>query len=249
MLSLEDAIVPDWPLPNGVRALITTRRGGVSTGAYASLNLGSHVGDDPLAVGENRRRVGALLPGEPLWLNQVHGTRVVEIDRNTPHELPPEADAAMTRLSRRPCAVLVADCLPILLCDDGGTCVAAAHAGWRGLAAGVIERTIEAMQVAPRRVIACFGPAIGATAFEVGQEVFDTFAALGPDTRRAFRAIPDRSGKYLTDIVELARQRLTTAGIEQVHGGGPCTVSFPDRFFSYRRDGRTGRMAAIIWRE
>ena len=256
-----DVIVPDWPLPNGVRALITTRRGGVSRGAYASLNLGSHVGDDPLAVDENRRLVGALLPAEPLWLNQVHGTRVFTIDeeaddRDTDDPMPraadrtpPTADAATTQLIARPCAVMVADCLPILFCDEGGSRVAAAHAGWRGLAAGVIERTVEAMQVAPASVMACFGPAIGATAFEVGQDVVDAFNALGPDSQRAFRSIPDRAGKYLADICELARQRLSAAGVEQVYGGGLCTLSSPDRFFSYRRDGRTGRMAAIVWRE
>ena len=229
--------------------MVTTRRGGVSRGAYASLNLGLQVGDDPLAVSENRRRVGALLPGEPLWLNQVHGTCVLLIGQDAFPATPPTADAATTRLIARPCAVMVADCLPILFCDEGGACVAAAHAGWRGLAAGVIERTVEAMQVAPGKVMAYLGPAIGATAFEVGQDVVDTFTTLGPDSRHAFRSIPDRCGKYLADIDELARQRLAAAGVEQVYGGGLCTVSSPDRLFSYRRDGRTGRMAAIIWRE
>jgi len=249
MLQAADMIIPDWPLPSGVRALITTRQGGVSRGAYASLNLGSHVGDDAEAVSENRRRVAALLPAEPVWLNQLHGTRVFTIGQDANEPMPPAADAATTRLIARPCAVLVADCLPILFCDEDGSCVAAAHAGWRGLAAGVIERTVEAMQVAPQAVMAYLGPAIGATAFEVGQDVVDTFAALGPQSQRAFRPIPDRSGKYLADIEELARQRLLSAGVGQVYGGGLCTVSDPDRFFSYRRDGRTGRMAAIIWRE
>ena len=249
MLQAADMIIPDWPLPSGVRALITTRQGGVSRGAYASLNLGSHVGDDAEAVSENRRRVAALLPAEPVWLNQLHGTRVFTIGQDANEPMPPAADAATTRLIARPCAVLVADCLPILFCDEDGSCVAAAHAGWRGLAAGVIERTVEAMQVAPQAVMAYLGPAIGATAFEVGQDVVDTFAALGPQSQRAFRPIPDRSGKYLADIEELARQRLLAAGVGQVYGGGLCTVSDPDRFFSYRRDGRTGRMAAIIWRE
>jgi len=209
-----------------------------------------------LAVDENRRRVGALLPGEPLWLNQVHGARVFMIGQDAQGQLPrvadalpPAADASTTRLIARPCAVMVADCLPILFCDEDGTCVAAAHAGWRGLAAGVIERTVEAMQIVPRRVMAWFGPAIGATAFEVGQDVVDTFAVLDPGSQRAFRSIPDRSGKYLADIYELARQRLTVAGVGQIYGGGLCTLSTPERFFSHRRDGRTGRMAAIIWRE
>lgn len=249
MLQAADVIIPDWPLPSGVRALVTTRQGGVSQGAYASLNLGAHVGDDAEAVSENRRQVGALLPAEPLWLNQLHGTRVFTIGQDANEPMPPAADAATTRLIARPCAVLVADCLPILFCDEGGSCVAAAHAGWRGLAAGVIERTVEALQVAPQVVMAYFGPAIGAAAFEVGQDVVDTFLALGPQSQRAFRPIPDRSGKYLADIEELARQRLAAAGVGQVYGGGMCTVTAPDRFFSYRRDGRTGRMAAIIWRE
>ena len=249
MIDADDVFVPEWPLPNGVRVLITTRRGGVSRGAYASLNLGLHVGDDPLAVAENRRRVAAMLPGEPTWLNQVHGTAVFANDGDTHETIAPAADAATTRRAGRPCAVLAADCLPILFSDERGSCVAAAHAGWRGLAAGVIERTIEAMQVAPQRVIACLGPAIGATAFEVGQEVVDAFAVAGPGSRAGFRVSADRPGKYLADIYALARQRLSAAGVEQVHGAGWCTLSAPERFFSYRRDGQTGRMAAIIWRE
>lgn len=249
MLQLRDLMVPDWPLPAGVKALFTTRLGGASKGAYASLNLGAHVGDDPLAVQENRRRVRALLPGTPRWLDQVHGTRVITIGGEDDELSPPEADASVTRMKGRPCAVMVADCLPILLCDARGSCVAAAHAGWRGLAAGVIERTVAAMPVDPGQLTAWLGPAIGASAFEVGQDVVDAFASLGPDSRAAFRSLPGRPGKYLADIYALASLRLSAAGIEQVHGGGLCTVSAPDRFFSYRRDGQTGRMAAIIWRE
>ena len=256
MLSIADVIVPDWPLPDGVKAMFTTRRGGVSGGAFASLNLGSHVGDELLAVSENRRRVRALLSHEPVWLDQVHGTRVFTIGRDAgnqmPHaveRVPPVADASTTRMVARPCAVMVADCLPILFCDESGSCVAAAHAGWRGLAAGVLERTVKAMEVAPSRVLACFGPAIGKTAFEVGQDVVDAFNALGPDSRHAFRKIPGKEGKYLADIYELARQRLLTNGVEQMYGGGLCTVSDSERFFSFRRDGPTGRMAAFIWRE
>ncbi len=249
MLGPADVIIPEWPAPKGVKALITTRRGGVSHGAFASLNLGAHVGDDPLAVDQNRRLVSALMPAEPLWLNQVHGMRVFTVGQDADAPAPPAADAATTRLNARPCAVMVADCLSILLCDEGGTCVAAAHAGWRGLAAGVIERTVEAMQVAPNRVMAYFGPAIGAAAFEVGQDVVDSFGLPGPESQRAFQSIADKPGKYLANIYDLGRQRLAAAGVTQVYGGGLCTVSAPDRFFSYRRDGQTGRMAAIIWRE
>lgn len=254
-LQPQDLIVPDWPAPKGVGALITTRTGGVSTGACASLNLGLHVGDDPMAVAENRRRVMALLPGEPCWLNQVHGVAVHTISAMEGDVSRPEADAAVTRLPGRPCAVLVADCLPVLFCSDDGDVVAAAHAGWRGLAAGVLERTVEAMNVAPQRVMAYLGPAIGAGAFEVGQDVVDAFAAAdlaaAPKTplADAFRSIPGRNGKYLADIFTLARHRMAAAGVARIFGGGLCTVSAPARFFSYRRDGRTGRMAAIIWRE
>ncbi|MBL0123450.1 MAG: peptidoglycan editing factor PgeF [Betaproteobacteria bacterium] len=254
MLQSADTIVPEWPVPRNVKALITTRRGGVSVGAYASLNLGRHVGDDLLSVEENRRRICAHLPAEPMWLDQVHGTRVVNITAEVfahgkDQSMPPRADAATTRLTNRPCAVLVADCLSILFCDTGGSCVAAAHAGWRGLAAGVIERTVEAMQVAPQDVMAYLGPAIGPTAFEVGQDVADAFASKRPDSRRAFRSLADKPGKYVADIYELGRQRLCAAGVAHVYGGGLCTVSAPDRFFSYRRDGQTGRMAAFIWLE
>ncbi len=244
-----DTFLHDWPLPQGVKVLITTRRGGISLGPYASLNLGMQVGDDPAAVAENRRRVREQLPGDPLWMNQVHGTRVVVIGEDVQRAVPPTADAATTRLLARPCAVMVADCLPILLCDESGSCVAAVHAGWRGLAAGVIEHTLAAMQVPPGQVMACFGPAIGPLAFEVGQDVVDAFAKAGLESKRAFTASADQDGKFLADIYELARQRLSAAGVGQVFGGGVCTLSTPARFFSYRRDGVTGRMAAFIWRE
>ena len=244
-----DFIIPDWPQPSGVKALFTTRRGGVSAGKFDSLNLGLQVGDDPLAVLENRRRLGAHLPANPLWLNQVHGTDVLVIDRDVEDATPPTADAVATALINRPCAVLVADCLPILFCDEAGTCIAAAHAGWRGLASGVIERTVAAMPVLPRALMAWLGPAIGPSAFEVGQDVVDAFCRADIDAKRAFAAIPQRDGKYLADIHALARQRLARAGVEKIYGGGFCTVTSDDQFFSYRRDGQTGRMAAVIWRE
>ena len=248
MIETQDFIVPNWPAPPGVRAIFTTRRGGISKGVFASLNLGAHVGDDPAAVSENRRRVDALLPANPIWLNQVHGIAVHTLSNDVP-DVAPVADASVTLQRNRPCAVLVADCLPILFCDTGGTCVAATHAGWHGLAAGVIERTVEAMPVAPQNLIAWMGPAIGAGAFEVGQDVVEAFTKPVPASRRAFQPIVGRNGKYLADIFALARQRLASTGVEQVFGGGDCTFSAPERFFSHRRDGRSGRMAAIIWRD
>ncbi len=248
MLHPSEIIVPDWPVPAGVRALITTRNGGVSCGAYASLNLGLHVGDDASAVIENRRRLVALLPAEPVWLNQVHGTRVHPIDSDSGNAIIP-ADAAVTKLAARPCAVLVADCLPILFCAVDGNCVAAAHAGWRGLAAGVIEKTVEAMQVSPKQVMAYLGPAIGPSAFEVGQDVLEAFRSANPAAVRAFLALPGGNGKFHASLHELARQRLGAIGVARVYGEQACTVSAPDRYFSYRRDGQTGRMAAVIWRD
>ena len=249
MLEAADIIVPDWPAPRGVKALFTTRLGGVSVGDFASLNLGAHVGDDPVAVVENRRRLRELLPVTPQWLNQIHGCAVHTVVDADVRASARTADAQLTSLSGFPCAVLVADCLPLLLCDSSGTNVAAAHAGWRGLAAGVIERTIESMPVASRDVIAWLGPAIGPSAFEVGRDVVDAFAKTDFESRRAFQPVAGSEGKYLADIFALARQRLAIAGVVQIYGGGECTVSAPDRFFSHRRDGRSGRMAAVIWRE
>ena len=242
-------IIPDWPQPSGIHALFTTRSGGVSTGKFESLNLGLHVGDDPLAVQENRRRLGAQLPAKPLWLNQVHGTGVFVVGRDADCGAPPTADAVATSFVNHPCSVLVADCLPILFCDVAGTSVAAAHAGWRGLAAGVVERTVVAMPVPPRDLMAWLGPAIGPNTFEVGQDVVDAFCQRDVNAERAFTAIPQRDGKFLANIFELARQRLAAAGVGRIYGGGHCTVTSADKFFSYRRDGQTGRMAAIIWRE
>ncbi len=224
------------------------RAGGVSTGVHASLNLGAHVGDVPLHVAENRRRVRELLPAAPVWLNQVHGDNVVEADVHAGlKDRPAEADASVTSARQVPCAVLVADCLPILFCAEDGSRVGAAHAGWRGLQQGVLERTVEAMRVDPAMMMAWMGPAIGANAFEVGQDVFDAFTAASIDDVTAFRPIKDRPGKYLADIYTLARRRLKSVGVQRIFGGQFCTVSEPTRFFSYRRDGQTGRMAGVIW--
>jgi hypothetical protein len=246
-----DLIFPDWPAPAGVRALVTTRQGGVSSGPWASLNLASHVGDDAAAVAENRARLRAHLPSEPPWLTQVHGTTCVDAALVNPGI---EADAAFTRTHGVVCAVLTADCLPVLLCDDGATVVAAVHAGWRGLADGVIEAGVAAMQVPGERLLAWLGPAIGPQSFEVGAEVRDAFLAHDTAAASAFTARGD--GKWLCDIYHLARQRLAALGIRRVASasalhprGDFCTVRDAGRFYSFRRDNVTGRMASCIWLE
>jgi hypothetical protein len=236
-------IEPDWPAPARVKSLMTTRVGGVSGAPWDSLNLGDHVGDDPAHVAVNRARLRRLLPAEPGWLKQVHGIRVVELGGNTP-----EADASFTRQTAQVCAVLTADCLPVLLCDRGGGIVAAAHAGWRGLADGVLEATVSAMQVPPRDILVWMGGAIGPQAFEVGEEVKQTFMDRHPETVAAFTPHPASiPGKWFADIYQLARIRLMHIGVRDIYGGGRCTFSDPVNFYSYRRDGVTGRMASLIW--
>lgn len=235
-------IVPDWPVPRRVRALITTRYGGASCGAYAGFNLGERVGDDAGAVASNRRFLRQLLPDEPIWIRQVHGTRVIEAE---PHSLGEEADAAVARAPGRVCAVLTADCLPVLLADAQGAVVGIAHAGWRGLAAGVIESVVGAMGVAPASLVAYLGPAIGAEAYEVGRDVFDAFVGADSDAEAAFAS--RGAGKFLADLNLLARQRLGRLGVESIHGGTWCTYSDAGRFYSHRRDCVTGRMASLVW--
>ena len=239
-----DWIDPDWPAPAAVRSACTTRRGGVSRGPYASLNLADHVGDDPVCVARNRAllRDHLELPGEPLWLRQVHGR---DVSRGGVDPYGCEADASVATGPGVVCAVLTADCLPLLLCDRAGTRVAAVHAGWRGLAAGVIEAAVAGMQVAPADLLVWLGPAIGPDVFEVGNEVREAFLACDPAATAAFR--PSLAGRWLADIYQLARRRLHTLGVGHVWGGGFCTVTDPDRFFSYRREGATGRMATLIW--
>ncbi len=241
-MMLKHFIVPDWPAPASVKSLMSTRHGGVSTANYASNNLGLHVGDEERHVVENRRRLRALLPEEPKWLSQVHGAAVVAA-----HQVQGvvEADGAWTNQPGVVCTVLVADCLPVLLCDRAATVVACAHAGWRGLAAGVIEHTLEAMQKPGSEVLAWLGPAIGAEVFEVGQDVYDAFVERDSAACVAFRHRPN--GKYLADIYALARLRLKRAGVMAAYGAGYCTVSDAQRFYSFRRDKTTGRMAALIW--
>lgn len=239
-----DWIVPDWPAPPPVRALVTTRAGGISTGPYASFNLGELTDDAPAAVAENKRRLEALLPGKPRWLRQVHGPRVVEADCVS---APVAADASYTRTPGTVCAVKIADCMPVLLCDRAGSAVGIAHAGWRGLAHGVIENTVRALGVDPAMLIAYLGPAIGPDAFEVGADVYDAYCREDPAATQAFRAL--KPGKWLADLFALGRMRLARAGVGAVYGGGVCTVADASRFYSHRRDRITGRMAALIWME
>ena len=239
-------IVPDWPAPSRVRAFVTTREGGVSGGEYGSLNLGSSSGDDPANVTRNRAVVRALLPAEPRWMAQVHGTDVADLDTLADDESP-RADAATTALPGRVGVVLTADCMPLFFSATDGGRVAVAHAGWRGMAAGVIENTVRAMGVPPRDVIAWMGPTIGPGAFEVGPEVREAFAAVDDRAASAFR--PHVPGKFMADLYALARGRLERAGVASVHGGGFCTRADAERFFSYRRAKASGRMGAFIWME
>lgn len=236
-------IIPDWPAPANVVAFITTRAGGVSKGPYASLNLGLRTADDPRATAANRDRLCAALPQQPKWLRQVHGANVVEADELASA---PEADASIARRPRTVCAVLVADCVPVLFADRRGAAVAIAHAGWRGLAAGVIENTIARMDTDPRGLLAYLGPGIGPRAFEVGADVRDAFCRGDTQGEAAFA--PHAPGKWLADLYLLTRGRLARAGVDAVYGGGLCTYSDAARFYSYRRERDSGRMAAVIWR-
>ncbi len=241
-----DWIAANWPAPPQVRALTTTRRGGVSCGPYAGLNLATHVGDDPSAVAHNRQllRTQFALPTEPHWLDQIHGTCVVEA-RDAKATAPCPADASYAYQVGVVCAVLTADCLPVLFCDRAGTRIAAAHAGWRGLLAGILEQTLTTLDTDPGSVMAWLGPAIGQTAFEVGEEVRSAFLEADAGASVAFQ--PSPNGRWLADMYQLARRRLIAAGVERLYGGGWCTVNEPGRFYSYRREGVCGRMASLIW--
>jgi YfiH family protein len=242
-------VTPDWPAPPAVSAAFTLRLGGVSAAPFDSLNVGAHVGDAAAAVTENRRRVRShlRLPAEPSWLEQVHGIEVADLDALTGQASAPHlrADAAIARRAGSVCVMQVADCLPVLLAARDGCAVAAAHAGWRGLAAGVLEATVARLAVAPSGLIAWLGPAIGPAHFEVGGEVRAAFLAHDAAAAAAFTA--NTRGRWQCDLTALARRRLTAAGVTAVFGGGWCTYSDPLRFFSYRRAGPCGRMAALIW--
>jgi YfiH family protein len=235
-------IVPDWPAPAQVRALVTKRAGGISTGPYASLNLGLRTDDDPVAVAENRRQLERLLPQAPRWLQQVHGSTVVDADILTTAA---QADASVACRNNTVCAIMIADCLPVLLTDLAGSCVGAAHAGWRGLAGGVLANTVARMPAAASELMAWIGPGIGPGAFEVGEDVLDAFCSAAPEQISAFKA--QKPGKWLCDLPALARYALRRAGVNRIYGGDLCTYSDASRFYSYRRDGITGRMAALIW--
>ncbi|WP_354353677.1 peptidoglycan editing factor PgeF [Variovorax boronicumulans] len=247
-------LVPEWPAPPNVRAVCTTRDDGVSLGRYASLNLGDHVGDDPAHVRENRARLQRAAAVRPVFLQQVHGTGVVSLDAaEDPVRDGTAADACTATTAGLACTIMVADCLPVLFADEAGHRIAAAHAGWRGLAAGVLEQTFRRFDAGQgaAKVIAWLGPCIGPGAFEVGPEVKAAFEAHAPEAAHCFKAAP-APGKWLADLPALARQRLRAAGVDAVYGndGGDawCTVNNPSRFFSHRRDGVSGRFAALVWK-
>jgi YfiH family protein len=239
---MPELVRPDWPAPPGVYAFATTRDGGASDGPWRSLNLGDRCGDDPGAVRKNRSILQALLPAAPRWLRQVHGNRVAGFDHRT--GTPPEADAATATRAGQVCVVLTADCLPVLFCDRAGSRVAAAHAGWRGMASGILEATVRALETEPDDILAWLGPGIGQGAYEVGHEVFAAFTAGDADAAAAFAP---HGKRWRADLYALARARLARAGVRRVYGGGLCTCTQSDRFFSHRRDGVTGRMATVIW--
>ena len=242
-----DWVPADWPAPASIRAGTTGRSGGLSQKGWSSLNLATHVGDDSQAVAGNRRllREALALPAEPCWLEQVHGTTVLDLDADMP-EFPVEADAAFTRQSGVVCAVLTADCLPLLMTDAGGTTVAAVHAGWRGLQAGIVQRAVSEMRVPSRDLLVWLGPAIGQQAFEVGEEVRETFVQSDPECESAF--LQQDQGKWLADLYALARILLRGMGVQQIYGGDHCSYAEPQRFYSYRRERQCGRMASLIWR-
>jgi YfiH family protein len=245
-------MLPQWPAPKSVRAACTLRTGGVSLGPYASLNVGTAVGDDTDAVSENRQRIRVelSLPSQPLWLKQVHGTTVVDADASCGSSgcsAPPQADGAITRMPGRVLVVQVADCMPVLMARSDGSAIAVAHAGWRGLAAGVLEATIAALGGSDAKVLAWLGPAIGPEHFEVGDEVRTAFCECEGRAGDAFRR--NAHGRWQCDLYQLAQQRLETAGVGSMHGERRCTYAERESFYSFRRDGVTGRMAALIWME
>jgi YfiH family protein len=234
---------PDWPAPKGVKAWVSER--GPGPGRYRTLNLATHVGDEPATVAANRARLRADLglPADPTWLTQVHGVRVLDLDT----EAVAAADGAVTARPGVVCAVLTADCLPVLLCDRNGERVGVAHAGWRGLLHGVLPAAVHALAVPPERVLAWLGPAISQAAYEVGADVRDAYLAGVPGAAAHF--VPNERGRWQADLYGLARASLATAGVEAVSGGGFCTFNEPERFFSHRREAPCGRMATLIWRE
>ena len=249
MISEQDILRPAWPAPDHIRALCTTRKGGVSQPPWDSLNLGGHVGDNPDQVARNRRILADFIGGTSCsvgWLSQVHGTDVVELTPDNVANVA-TADASYTRHPGIACAILTADCLPVILTDARGTVIGAAHAGWRSLCGGVLENLISAMAARPTDLQAWLGPAIGPDNFEVGPEVRQASINQSPESAQAFTSNGARPGHFMADIYQLATLRLNNAGVLSVSGGGLCTVTDNDRFYSYRRDGQTGRMATLVW--
>lgn len=245
MLKAPLFIEPNWPAPANIRALQTTRLGGESLGSYESLNLGGHVADNELHVTQNRRRLGEHLPSSPLWLQQVHGTVVVN---EVQAQNQPEADGSYTKEVDKVCAVMTADCLPVLFCNESGTQVAAIHAGWRGLAAGILEKTLECFECKNEAILIWLGPAIGPNTFEVGLPVYEAFCQKHPEALHCFKKLEiEGQDKWHADLYSLARLRLNKAGVQKIYGGERCTFTDEEHFFSYRRDGITGRMATCIW--
>ncbi len=243
-LQVPGFIRPDWPAPHDIHALVTLRTGGYSSGPYASFNLAAHTDDDADAVRKNRKllRERFRLPAEPAWLQQVHGNRIIKAGSNT---VGVEADGAWTDAAGQVCVVLTADCLPVLICDPHGSSVAAAHAGWRGLHAGVITNAVTALETAPAELMVWLGPAIGPQAFEVGAEVMRAFTASNSENAAAFEQRDEQH--WLCDIYQLARIELASLGVRSIFGGDYCTYTQIEQFYSYRRDGSTGRMASLIW--
>ena len=241
MLNKLNLIIPDWPAPSNVHAIQTTRQGGFSDAPFESLNLGAHVQDQLITVVKNRQLLDQFVPAEPVWLNQVHGTNVVDAALSSCVQ---DADASFTTQSNVVCVTMTADCLPVLLCNKQGTAVAAIHAGWRSLCDGVIENAVLAMGLKAEELLAWLGPAIGPDAFEVGAEVRQAFIEKDTHATQAFQPHAD---KWLANLYLLATQRLNNVGIKAIYGGGDCTYSSPERYFSFRRDGMTGRMATMIW--
>jgi YfiH family protein len=240
---VSDWLIPDWPAPAGIKSCVTTREGGVSLAPFDSLNLGDHVDDSPASVASNRLHLTSTLNIQPAWLKQVHGVVIAEANPDAVME----ADASWTDSPGIACTIMTADCLPALFCTLDGRKVAAAHAGWRGLAAGILEATADSLDVPPEHIMVWLGPAIGQPSFEVGPEVREAFTSTHPQTRNAFSP-SENPGRFMADIYELARLRLAAHGVTAVYGGGFDTFTDP-RFYSYRRSARIGRFASLIWIE
>lgn len=242
-------IYPTWQVPSHIHAFCTTRTGGISQAPFDSLNLGSHVGDELADVLQNRQLLAqfARLPQAPIYLNQIHSTKVVRLPLAENADL--DADAVYTDQPNQVCLVMTADCLPVLFCSKDGKEIAAAHAGWRGLCDGMLEATIAEFKCPANEISVWLAPAIGQSAFQVGEEVVEQFCAVDEQARQAFVPDPSSSGKFLGNLYQIARQRLNKLGVTEITGGDYCTYTDSENFFSYRRDGKTGRMATLIWRE